>query len=446
MIAKAEEKREEKEAKEEEQRAANARRAEEERISGVFYPELEGNKLFRSTFNSVKRGFIAKWVKKIPVKLFTIRVTYGTGDEKLITKDSDEANDKWWETGHYWKLMSSSDITIFGYEGKLKKWKKNHVARMELIKQVKVTGNPGVQRMRDGEKHCIFDKLKTFFLHKLENTESEKKIKEFGYCMRKCDALAKKYDGGVTLDELEQEIKCLQLTVYVYRIDNSIKRILNPRGNYRYNFLNNRFNHCETLLSDTATEELTLIQMNNKVDALLDSNSEFRYEQGKTFVKRIMATDKAYKLKMPYDNLFNEFNTVIEREFFDIDSIKEKQLFEYIQQAGNQNTHMRVSNSVDGVKLKEVDCKAGYTQFKRAPVYKGFLGCVWDFCGAVPLETVFKQIGIYTVQVTDVHRRYACHFQIGKTYTLTSPMIEFLSSPPQQSIQDYGIVNKDTKK
>jgi hypothetical protein len=385
-----------------------------QRRAGIIAPL--GNELIRMGGEQMKT-VVALWLKRLP-RLFTIRATYGT-TSKDITKDSDVPNDEWFLSGHWWKLMLESDTTVFNNQT---------VARLEYIPTNTVTGNPGTQRMREGDKHCIFDKLKTFFQYKLENTKSEKKIKEFGYCIRKCDTLAEKYNEGITLDDLEKEIKCLQVTVYVYRIDNSVKRILNPRGDYRYNFLNNRFNHCETLLSDTATEELTLTKMKRKIDDLVESNTEFRYEQGKTFIKRIMTADKCYKLKMPYDDLFKEFNTTIEREFYDIDYVKEAQLFEYIQEAGNHNTHMRFQNVPNDTELKEVDCKAGYTQFKQAPVYKGFLGCVWDFCGPVSLETVFKQIGIYTVRVKSVHPRYARHFRVNEKYTLTSPLIEFLSN------------------
>ena len=434
MLAKAEDKR----------KAAEVARLKQQRRRALA---PLGNELITMGGGEMKE-YVAEWLKGLPL-MFTIRATYQSGETKDITKDSNEPNDKWFQGGHWWKLMVESDVTIFNAE-KPKRGdlagnvmhavanmtdptrNGNLTAKLELIPTNTVTGNPGTQRMRDGEKHCIFDKLKTFFQYKMEGTDSEKKAKQFGYCMRKCDTLAAKYDGGITLDDLEQEIKCLQLTVVIHRIDNSVKRILNPRGDYRYNFLNNRFNHCETLLSDTATQELSLLEMNEKLNEL--AGSEYRYEQGKTFIKRIMTADNAYKLTMPYDNMFKEFNTKIEREFFDIDYVKEKSLFEYVQQAGNHNTHMSFRVPPKNAKLKEVDCKAGYTQFKHAPVYKGFLGCVWDFCGPVSLETVFTQIGIYTVRVKATHKRYACHFQVGKSYTLTSPLIEFLSKRASESL------------
>lgn len=407
---------------------------------------IEGIDLFRATPYSIEPtplnandDIIFRWLKRIEAmgkKLFTIRVTYQDNQTKEISKTNAEINvETWWITnGGYWQVMADSTYSIFnaGYVGSvddISDWEEfmvGRVATMTLLNEVPVVGNPGIQLMREGIKHCIFDKLRAFFVSKVTPFLSIRKQKELEYCITKCDMLAVKYDNGIELSKLETELKPLQVTVYIYRMDESIKCVLNPKSKYRYNFLNTRFNHCESMFSDTSIEKLDLLQMKDRMKNMISSNIPFRYEQGKTFIKRIMTTDGCYTLNMPYDDSFSKFNTQIEREYFNVDYINEKPLFEYIQEAGNHNTHMQFKKAKKDTPLKEVDCKAGYTQFKQAPVYKGFLGCVWDYCYNVTMEDVKKNIGIYTVRIVEVHPRYTKHFSIDKLYTLTSPLIEFL--------------------
>jgi hypothetical protein len=410
-------------AKETERKAKAAAKRKAKKVSKriVQYPNLVG--VEQSKPDSLAFGYIADWVSNIPYKHFTLRLTFTNGTLiKETSKRDDITNTEWWYNA-YWSFMAESEMTLM--EKIYKSIKRTQQFMVLPISDVKPSNT--VQKMREGEQHCIFGMLETFFSDKMEETKSPKLLQVFRRNIKLCKDLAIKYDGGISVDDIEAETECMNITIYYYSIDDKLKKILNPKKKYSYCFKNSRWNHCDTYFPDNKGIELDENEMKQKFNELIQSNTNFRYEANNTGVNKIYTTEK-YILKTDYDELFSEFNTSINKEWYGVDYIKEKGLFEYIQSAYAHNAHMKFQEFTDDV--KEVDCKAGYTQFKKAPFYKGFLGTVWDAASKLELSDVYDNIGIYTFEVLQVNSQHLKKYgiEVGKCYTMTSPMIEFLTT------------------
>ncbi len=381
------------------------------------YEVLRADELNFATVTDVFDGFISKWIQNIPAKQFILRITSGYGSKEVI-KRNNEKNLDWWLAGNAWNVMAESEYTIFNKSP-------SDRSEMSVAPLLNMESVKRSQRIREGELHCVFAPLHDLYESLLETNKSRQQISLLKNNVRRCDEYATQYDGGITMEELEERARDLKTTITIRRVDNRAKTILNPRGKYSMEFINTRWNHADVYIPDANAIQLDIRDMRNKLD---DVKDECIWE-GSTFSpKSILHKGKKYSLKMPYQDMFEAFNKQIGREWFQIDYIQEKELFEYIQSAYKHNTHMKFGDiSYDA---KEMDCKAGYTQFKKAPFYKGFLGCVWDKCGAVPLSHVVKHIGIYTVRILFASPLMSkIGFEVGKSYTLTSPMIEYLTAP-----------------
>lgn len=384
------------------------------------YPNLRD--VEQTDVDTLQYGRVADWVKDIPVKYFTLRLQFRNGTLiKEAHKRDDDNNADWWRTD-FWSFMDNSDQTRMQQVYKAIKREQELV----VLPVSDIDPSKEIQMMRDGTKHCIFGMLETFYTEKMEETKSPKLLQVFRRYIKLCKDLSVKYDGGISVDDIEKETDCMNITIYIYGIDDELRRVLNPKKKYSYKFKNSRWNHCDEYFPDNKGIELNENEMKIKFSELIQSNTNFRYEANNSGVNKIYTNEK-FVLKTEYDELFREFNKSINKDWYGVDYIKEKGLFEYIQSAYAHNAHMKFQELVDD--LKETDCKAGYTQFKKAPVYRGFMGTVWDGASKLELSDVYENIGIYTfeiLQVNSSHLRKA-GFEVGKCYTMTSPMIEFLT-------------------
>ncbi len=401
------------------------------------YPSL-GRELIRMSAGSVELGGeICNWVLGIPATRFTIRCEYGFTTNpvvKLIEKTDEDTIQSWWiDRQNFWKLMTDSEQTIFNKPTGVRE--SDITASMSVVVPTVVQGVPAVQRLRAGEEHCIFSPLKAFYEKKQEATKSKSLLKQLSTHIKKCDKLAVKYDAGITLEELERESASLDTTLYVYRVDRKTKVILNPKKKWSFSFLNTQYNHCDVFLSDSNAIEMTPREMTEQYQELLGTNASFAYESSHNTIRNIEALGQKYRLKTPYEDMFKEFNESIGKQYFGIDYVNERAVFNYILQASKHNTHMsfRDLTDVNPNRLKEVDCKAGYTQFKKAPCYRGFLGCVWDWCDKgesglpLTLADIKKHVGIYTIRITrSVPLLEKAGYVVGETFTITSPFLEYL--------------------
>lgn len=429
-------------ARKERRRVAQQARRQRARVARlvISYPTL-GRELIPMPIAEVTAGVINEWVSNIPLTRFQIRCEYGLRRKptiKIIEKRNDSPNGTWWiEQGNFWKLLTDSEQTIFNKPRGIRA--SDIAASMSLVIPEAVRGAAPVQRLRTGKEHCIFGPLKAFFLAKIENIKGKQHQRQLSSYSKQCDDLAKKYDAGITIEELEKETATMNISIYIYRVDRKLKVILNPKKKWSFAFLNTTFNHCEVFLTDANAIELSPYDMKICYQDLLRTESPFSYESSHATIRNIEAVGKKYRVKTPYEDLFKEFDAHIQREYFGVDYVQERSLFDYILQSCKHNTHMsfqrvyRTDYGLVGKGLKEIDCKAGYTQFKQAPCYRGFLGCVWDRCDkgetGLPLtiDDIKKHIGIYTIRITFASPllKKIC-YKIGETYTLTSPLIEYL--------------------
>lgn len=389
-----------------------------------MYPEL-GNELVTAGPADAELGFIATWIAGIPTLRWTVQIEYGIGgnDVMYITKTNDIPNANWWAEGAWRKLLVTSDTLMFNPE-----FDDGYEARMRVLPTVLITGANGVQALREGIDHCVFGPLKKFYEGKLAETTAKSQISRLQTNIKKCDKLAEKYKKGIPHDALSAELVSMETTVGIMRVDGRDQMILNKAGRWRVDFLSTRWNHVDVMLADSNPERIGVVEMRSAIKQLMEMKKPFTFEGDLASPRAIETAAVKYRCAYPYDDMFAEFNESIGRKYFRVDYVAERGLWEYITASIRQNNHVKFQPIPKGAVLKEVDCIRGYTQFKRCPWYRGFLGCVWDWCGDIDYETMKKFIGIYTIRVLSASpfAQYVCGFVEGRIVTLISPMIEMM--------------------
>jgi hypothetical protein len=381
----------------------------------------------------IDSGRVGDWVAKIPAKYFIIVAECNRTSIEIVKADS-ASNSSWWATGQYWKLIAESDTTIF------QRWAEKGYKKMTMYVEsyTPVVAKKRRQQMREGMDHCIFKPIKDFYLTKLDQTKTNSMKKKIQTYINWCDKFAVKYDGGITVEELEAEaLPKLNMTVNLHRIDQNKRAVQHLNGGvhgYTMNFINSRFNHAEIYdMVDENPEPINEMTMRQMVVDLSNNNIQYSYEGNNNMPNVLLTHNKKYRMRPNCSEVFDEFNKEIGREWFNVDLVKEPMLFTYIRASIKHNPHQQFQDMTGVEGLQEMDLTKAYTQFKQAPVYKGFLGSIWgavSYHAKVSLQQVYKNIGIYTVYITKVNSKHVEAFGIkprGK-YVLTSPMIEYLTT------------------
>ena len=397
----------------------------------MAYPSF-GNEIVGFGMDAfLDEGIVAQWVSKIPSKNFILRYSVDGVTKEVIKRDN-QSNIEWFGSGQYWNFLANSDLTIWQSE-------RAKTGSLSVSYVSEVQGEKGKQRLRDGELHCIWYPLGQMFERKLMSTDNVRWQRQLKLYIKRCAEFAIKYDMGITVEELEEELKSINTTVYMYSADRKTFEVFNPRSKWSFFFINNRWNHAEVFVPDSEPILLSPQEMESKKTELDNTRTNYSWESTNKNIKSIFTSDSVYKTQMPFNDMFKEFDRSIGKDWYAINYVKEPTLVNYIQEAYKHNPHMRFCND-DATGAMEMDCEKGYTQFKKAPVYKGFLGTVWDRCGPIPLPDVYKTTGIFTIRVLDVSEPFRrVGFEIGELYTLTSPMIEFLTKPRgQATLSDSG--------
>jgi len=391
------------------------------------YTDL-GDELVDASPSDIERGFVADWIANIPTLRFTVECNYGISgsDTKYLVKANDMPNDEWWASGAWRKLLVTSDTTIFNPASMFED-SSNYSAGMKLLPTTPITGENPTEYIADGLQHCVFSKLKEFYTEKLKEAKSDSQKKRLETQIRKCDKLSEKYKEGITYAQLSIELVPMETTVEIWRTDQRDKMVLNAGSRWLYKFLHTRWGHVDVLLADSEPEKVGVVGMRSVMKQLLEMKKPFTFEGTPDIPRAIETADMKYRTSFPYDDLFKSFNDSIERDYFRIDYVSERKLYDYINMANRHNNHIKFQD-IKNKKLKEVDCIKGYTQFKKCPWYRGFLGCVWDWCGEIDYETMKKFIGIYTIRINKVNSfiQYVGGFHQGSIVTLISPMIEMM--------------------
>lgn len=398
------------------------------------YKVWEQDELLMLGTEGIVGGSFAEWVAGIPAKYFIIVAECSQARIEIVKAES-VSNRNWWFVGqHYWTLLYKSNATMFD------KWNSQKYTDITVYVQAyrPVVAKKHRQQMREGIDHCIFKPIKEFYIKKLDQTKANNMKKKIQTYINWCDKFAKKYDGGITVEELESEaLPKLNITIKLHRIDQNPRAVQHLNGGidgYSMNFINSRFNHAELYdMVDENAEPLNEMEMRGTVMDLSNNNIQYSYEGNDSMPNVLLTHNKKYRLKPNCSDVLDAFNKEIGREWFGIDLISEEPLWRYIRASFKHSPHQQFQ-SMEGVEgLQEMDLTKAYTQFKQAPVYKGFLGAVWGTVSAqatVSLQEVYKNIGIYTVYVTKVNSKHieAFGFKVRAKYVLTSPLIEWLTT------------------
>jgi hypothetical protein len=392
----------------------------------MSYREL-GNELVTAGPGDAESGFIAEWIAEIPVLRWTIQIEYGIDkrDVLYITKNNDTSNMNWWAEGGWRKLLRASDEIIFNPAFA----EENYEASMRLLPAMLISGDNGAEALAIGIDHCVFGPLKKFYEEKLAVSTSKSQISRLETNIKKCIKLAETYKNGIPYEDLSRELVPMETTLEIIRVDGRDTMILNKCARWRFRFLHTRWNHVDVMLADSNPERIGVVEMRSVIKQLMELKKPFVFEGDMTVPRAIETAEKKYRCSFPYDDLFEKFNEDIGRKYFRVDYCTERGLWDYITCAIRQNSHIKFQDIPKGIKgLKEVDCIRGYTQFKANPWYRGFLGCVWDWCGEIPLDVMRKFLGIYTIRVLTVtpYIQYVGGLTPGCIVAFTSPMIEMM--------------------
>lgn len=224
----------------------------------------------------------------------------------------------------------------------------------------------------DGENiHCFFEPIREFYHNKsIKDHISSRTKKNFKSKVKKINKLIKKYNTGISEDDIKNECNSLNVSIKFYNffdIKNPYFEYNSNTSHYLFQYINTRSNHLE-IFNKIEKEIVTDYDV---MTQLLEDNKECIYKKSRHGINNIKTKDKEYIFNSELTEeirLFEE-ETLIDR--FKINYNENPDISNYIFNGVRLTGYTSFIEKYKG-DYKHIDQKRAYLQFKKTPYYGGF--------------------------------------------------------------------------
>jgi len=295
-----------------------------------------------------------------------------------------------------------------------------------------VVARKQLQNFREGDVHCLFDAIRTYFVGMVEKSTG-KTASNYASKLKKTVKFIEAYDAGAPELELESIGKALDVTIHINNVSDDTIITANPGARKAFTFVNSRINHVEQVTVDmnAEPEQITLEEGREIIQKCISDGIWNLYTGSITDPKTIRLADKRYRIGSDTSDILFDFIGSFDRGIA-INSIAEHELCEYLKSSIHFTINFK-NPYAKCEKLYEIDMKKAYTQFKSYDGYIGFPGIITNVRNVPFNFDVIKHPGIYTFTLGEfvalgrgIEHLRAWGFQSNGIYTLPSPWIVFL--------------------
>jgi len=234
----------------------------------------------------------------------------------------------------------------------------------------------------DGKINCVMSPIIKFIENKIDESKTEKTIKNYKSKLKKALEFEKKYHNiGVNNDALSEISNELQIDLIVhlpFQKDYIIAKS-NVKALRTFNYINSRINHVEfdELTHNDEEKIMTLTEL-KALKVKLDHNKIYNtYKKNNLNISEINTATTRYKLSNEYADAKLEME--IQSGLIDckLCDIKDADISRFVRQGTHFNETIDFNLNVE--KYNHIDMRRAYLNYRMSKYYKGFVGKITDF-------------------------------------------------------------------
>ena len=243
------------------------------------------------------------------------------------------------------------------------------------------------QKFADGINHCLLTPIKNWSI--MKKTEAKSKNSQYKYqtIINNITKYETEFKAGIPEDKLGEVCNKLQIGIDITLpltddVFIEIRSMRKPLKIFRY--INTRLNHvlngvvgCDNVVSLDTYKDLMDVKDN------LDEGDEFYHYTKNKQIASITTLNVKYVLENEYMTYANTFEQMTELNTCKIDDVKDKDLSEFVAGGTHYNETLDFCDYKEVVKknlnINQIDMSKAYFNYKKSPVYNGFLGKITDF-------------------------------------------------------------------
>jgi len=330
----------------------------------------------------------------------TKRILYIVDDRIIVDRTltiPDRADFIAWYNGEVWNTwMVDSQTTKLEGRGKIYITDLNDMITPDRI----------IQSYLDGETNCVFTPIRNWLETELakEDIAPSRKKKLHGK-LKPLTKFEEQYKDGVPEDKMEEVALKLNMKFYVHNFFNSDVECYGEQLKDQlkvFHYTNSRVNHLDLgqLFHNTKPEPATRDFIIDFIRECAEKDKACYYKKAGDGINAVWCIDgQSYSVRSEFGEALNELvnETGLNRCY--IDDLKNPELSAFIQRGTHFNTSISFDNFIQNregtiFRLKCIDQKKAYYNFKDCKFYEGFLGKITDFRKTNKIEGV----GLYLIK------------------------------------------------
>lgn len=280
-------------------------------------------------------------------------------------------------------------------------------SRVVIWKSKNIIPNRIKQNYRDGANyHCVFDPIYNKLMADAGGDVSVSTKKKYIQIANRVLAMKNEYKNEpIPEDDMEKLADKIQRKIIINNITQSVLSVYGAKYSKIIELTNSRPNHVEygAITLNHLPISKTQDELNSMAQELGENDKFYWHKKNGSDYTYIQSCEGTYSLYNENYDIFKKFNEEIGLKQYGYNSIANREMHEFIQEAVIVNScPTALCDNPNDDDVKHCDLSKAYTLHKLCKYYAGFLGMIHQyrkFTEFVSIDFLKNHIGIYQFEI-----------------------------------------------